>query len=287
MIRIVPATDNRDPNLVDLFVRSNDTPYEFRTVAEEKCYGAGHAGEPVHVLADEGGVLAGAAVVCGRYLRFLAVAPEQRRRGIGGRLLATVEEWLRERRETKAVVGGEPGNYFVPGVLRGDASAVGFFTRRGYHVTGEAVNLVAELTGRPVESPRAAGVVIARANEANRERALEFISREFGELWRFEVSHAFLDPAPPLFLASDGGELVGFSAHEVNNRGLGFYGPAGVRRDHRGGGIGAALLETSLNDLAARGYRRTVIPWVSSIPFYERVAGARVSEIFATMQKEL
>lgn len=272
-------------SLIDFFSDANDAPYDFRTVGEEKCFGAGADGPPRQLVIEHGGGIAAAAVICGKYLRLLAVQRSLRRGGVGSELLRDAEALVRAAGHRTIVVGGEPGNYFVPGTLSEDEKLCRFFEQRGYVRTGEAVNLIADLSHRHWERGAAAG--IERAQPSEREAVESFIEAHFGALWRFEVGHAFLDDTPPLFLARRDGELVGFSAHDVNNRGLGFYGPAGVRREVRGGGIGAALLTRSLSDLADRGYARTIIPWVSSIDFYRKVAHAEISNRFVTMEKEL
>lgn len=275
--------------LLALVVDASDAPYPLGPVAEEKVFGQGVGGPPEHLLHEQGGRLLGAAVVCGRFLRLLAVDRASRRHGIGSALLSRAEEAVRARGERTITVGGEPGNYFVPGVLASDADARRFFERRGYTVADEPQHLVADLgdlAGRPTLAAPP-GVVIERASQATRAAIEAFVSATFSEGWRFEVSHAFAAPSPPLFAAWRDGAVVGFSAHDVNNRGLGFYGPAGVHPAERGAGLGAALLRASLADLAARGHARTIIPWVSTVDFYRKVAGARVAERFALHRKAL
>lgn len=275
--------------LLALMTDTNDAPYPLGRVAAEKCFGEGVAGPPAHVLREEHGRLVGAAVVCGGFLRLIGVERSSRRRGVGGDLLARAERLARARGERTLTVGGEPGNYFVPGVLASDEPARRFFERRGYQATGEALNLTADLRERHWETPRGApdGVVVERATASTRHAALAFVAATFGEGWRFEVSHAFAAPSPPLFVARRGDAVVGFSAHDVNSRGLGFYGPAGVHPAERGAGLGAALLRASLTDLADRGYSRTIIPWVSSVEFYRKVARAVPAERFVTYRKAL
>ena len=50
-----------------------------------------------------------------------------------------------------------------------------------------------------------------------------------GRIWRFEAAKAFEREIPTIFIEEVDGELAGFAAHDVNNRGLGFFGPTGVK----------------------------------------------------------
>lgn len=273
--------------LTDLLAEANDAPYPLQTLVEEKCFGIGIDGAP-HVTGfrDAEG-LRGVVVQSGRYVRLLAVAPDARRSGIGTALLRHAEANVTSNR---VIVGGEPGNYFVPGISHDDHGTKSFFEKAGYRATSDAIHLVAELR-RPWLNDRRAlpeGLDVRRATSREQEQILDFIGREFGRLWRFEVSHAFEDrSAIPLYIAWRSDEPVGFSAHDVNNRGGGYYGPAGVLSTLRGGGVGRDLLLCSLADLRDRGYDRTIIPWVSSIEFYEKVAGATLDAKFWTMEKRI
>jgi GNAT superfamily N-acetyltransferase len=135
------ASRNDLPLILALLARANDTPYDLAAVAEEKCFGAGIAGEPVVRLFGDKGI----AVTCGKWLRILAVGRDARGRGIGTRLLED---------SGATVIGAEPGNYFTPGVLEAQRS---FFEKRGCRETASTWNLhcgtgchVPSLTTRPV-----------------------------------------------------------------------------------------------------------------------------------------
>ncbi len=64
--------------------------------------------------------------------------------------------------------------------------------------------------------------------------------------------------------------------------GVGVFGPYGVAAEHRGTGLGAALLDVGLAALRAMGYTQALIPAVGYdrlIAMYEQRTGARVCEI--------
>ena len=253
--------------LRELFARGNEAPYELVRVAEEKCFGPGVSGAPVvRVYGD----FQGAVVTCGKYVRVLVVDRRFRGRGIGSALLADAEA------RGAGVIGAEAGNYFLPGVLEEHA---GFFRKRGYGQTAETWNLQVELAGHPVAGSS------RRATQADRERVLTFIGEHFGRIWRFEAAKAFEDELPRIFITEDDGELTGFAAHDVNNRGLGWFGPTGVAESMRGRGLGCALLLASLADLRRLGHARAVIPWTDALDFYRKCCGAEAAHRFIAFAK--
>ena len=103
---------------------------------------------------------------------------------------------------------------------------------------------------------------------------------ECGAIWRFEASKAFDADPPTIFIEEVDGEIAGFAAHDVNNRGLGFFGPTGVKESMRGRGIGCRLLHASLADLGRLGYQRVVIPWTDALSFYAKCCGAQPAHEF-------
>lgn len=270
MIR--PAQPGELDRIEELLVRSNDSPYDIQRVAAEKCFGPGFAGETVVQVYEEDADLRGISVTCGRVLRLIAVDREHRRRGIGSEL-------LREAESRAHVAFAEAGNYFTPGVVERDQETRTFFCKRGYIESRWTWNL--EATELPAEiSDR-----VRRASHEERERILEFVAREFGAIWRFECSRAFDRTLPPLFIAEQDGAIAGFAVHDVNNVGLGFFGPTGVAKALRGSGFGSILLQASLADLRRLGYTRVVIPWTDALDFYRKACGAVPAHRFVTLTR--
>ena len=106
------------------------------------------------------------------------------------------------------------------------------------------------------------------------------IEHEFGPIWRFEAARG-----AAVFYVEDGGEIAGFSTHEANNRGLGSFGPTGVRISARGRGLGRLLVAASLADLRRLGYHRAVIPWTAATEYYRRTCEARIAHQFVILRK--
>jgi len=251
-----------------LLANANDAPYDLARVAEEKCFERGSAGEPVvRVWGDFEGV----SVTCGRSLRILAVDRAKRRRGIGSALLADAES------RGARIAAAEPGNYFTPGVA--DEASISFLQNRGWTAVSRTQNLVT--TELPDEIPSG----VQRATHADRERILDFIRREFGRLWAFEAAKAFDVEQPTLFISESEGTIEGFSAHDCNNRGLGFFGPTGVAHFARGQGIGHRLLRASLADLRRLGHERAIIAWTDAVDYYRKGCNAKVESRFVTFAR--
>jgi len=270
------ATRDDLPALRALFERANDAPYDLAAVAEEKCFGDGIAGAPVTRVIEEDAQVIAAAVQCGRWLRILVVDRAHRRRGLGSSLIGDA-----------TVIAAEPGNYFVPGVPMRDAGSRAFFAARGFTEGAVTWNLHVSLriaAARRIEETDG-GLRARRSTGDERDRVLEFVEREFGRIWRFEAAKAFERETPPAFITEEDGTLTGFAVHDVNNRGLGWFGPTGVAKSMRGRGIGARLLLASLADLQEMGYERVIIPWTDALDFYRKVCGAEPAEQFVAFEK--
>ena len=264
---------------------ANDTPYALVSVIEEKCFEEGAFGSPVTLLAEEKGEPAGLVTADDRGIRILAVRRSSRRKGIGTELLARVEERARAERRSSVEVYSGAGNYFLPGVPADDPGTLAFFDRRRYLRGDVAVNLVARLDSVPSvhEETR-----VERATAATVDEIVAFIRKRFGALWAFEAARAMKNDPPTLFAGrGPTGEIAGFAAHDANNRGLGFFGPAGVDPLLRKIGLGRELLGASLGDLRRLGYREAVISWAANEAFYARVCGAEPSLRMVRFSKPL
>ena len=116
------------------------------------------------------------------------------------------------------------------------------------------------------------GVAIRRPEAGERDRVVEWVRSAFSPGWAAECAVAFSMHPPACFIAMRDDALVGFACHDCTRRN--FFGPAGVRDDVRGRGIGAALTLATLAAMREAGYAYAIIGGVGPASFYERVAGA-------------
>lgn len=272
-------------------------------VAAEKLFGPSPAAaEPPHPmgLRLEDGRLAGVACVSGNRLRLLAVAPAHRGRGHGSALLAAAEDIVLHAGAAALHILDQPGNYLAPGLDQRNTETLTWLTRRGFVSAGAPrTNLLVALRGNPkVSAQRAAEVASAvaahpagyrlrRAGLGDAPALLPAIAAQFGGAWPFEVERALQLPEPGVHLAEQNGALCAFAAHDGNNQGLGWFGPAGTWPAHRGRRLGEALLLACLADLARTAATTAEIAWIGPEGFYESSCGITGRRIFLPLKKPL
>jgi GNAT superfamily N-acetyltransferase len=267
-------------------------------VADEKLFGpAPDAPRTETFGAFDGAEPIGVAAYSTRWIRLLAVHPDCRGRGIGTTLLAAAESAFTSRGEPVARVMDQPGNYLAPGIdLRND-DTIAWLERRGYTTTDTNTNLLIDVTNNErVSTGRAAalaercasvGYTVRRAGMADAPALVDAIGRSFSTGWAFEVERALGKPSGVHIAETADGGLAAFAAHDGNNRGLGWFGPAGTLADHRRKGLGEALLIACLADVAFAGHTHCEVAWIGPREFYDRSAGIASERTFATMRKEL
>jgi len=263
-------------------------------VAREKLFGAGPIGTPHALGAWEGSELVGVASVCARWLRVLAVVPDARGRGIGQALLAAAETIARDAGEHRLRALDQPGNYLAPGIDERNHDAIAWLAKRGWRRDGDArCNVRIAVRGNPRVSEARAAELAARAAAAGYEirRAhadepalLDAVAAGFGGAWPFELARALEHSPPGVHVARHGDAYCAFAAHDGNNRGLGWFGPTGTWPEHRGKGLGEALLLACLVDVA-RDHEFCEVAWIGPRPFYDKAAGIADERTFAAMIK--
>ena len=264
------ATRDDLPALEDLLRRANDSPYPAEVVAEEKCFGRGISGAPMTLIDDRH---RGLVVVCGRYIRLLAVDRDHRREGLGSELLREAEG------AGGRVICAEPGNYLTPGLSLADSGSLAFLHGHGYRQTADTWDL--DVTLGSFVSPSH----VSRVSDETRDEVLSFVEEEFGGIWRYEAALAADGPRASLFYVRSGTTVTGFAACDGNNRGLGSFGPTGVLESERGKGHGRALLHAALAELQTGGHEHAIIPWTDEFDFYRKSCGAVPAHQFVTMEK--
>lgn len=249
--------------------------------------------------AFDGESIAGLVATCGPWLRILAVGRDARGCGIGTSLLAWAESVIAGAGHPRSRTIAQPGNYLAPGLPEDDPETLAWFGRRGYTRDRRITNLLIDLRDNDrvtraraddlAAAAAAAGYRVGRATPAQQGETVEFVGRAFSPTWAYEVDQAFGRSPVAVHIAVHAatGAIAAFAAHDGNNRGLGWFGPAGTAEDHRGRGLGAALLVPCLLDVAATGRDQGVIAWIGPRGFYERVVGVSGERHYQVLSKVL
>jgi GNAT superfamily N-acetyltransferase len=265
-------------------------------VAEEKLFGPGPTALPQAFGAWDGPQLIGVAARCARYVRVLAVTPAVRRRGTGSALLAACEQAARETGEVRLRALDQPGNYLAPGIDARNLETIAWLEKRGWRRDGDPrLNVLIAVRDNPRVSAERADELAARARErgyeirrarADERALLDAVATTFGGAWPFELERALGASPVGVHVALHDGAYCAFAAHDGNNRGLGWFGPTGTWAEHRGKGLGEALLLACLVDVAVD-HERCEIAWIGPRPFYDKVAGIVEDRQFVPLVKDL
>lgn len=225
------------------------------------------------------------------WISLVLVRPEHRRQGLGSQLLRAAHAWLRERKVTKVLTGGDPGHLF-PGVPEECQGACDFFAAHGYAPRGDlAYDLRRKLSD--FEIPEQVRRTLARQTAfrvhpctvAHVPALMRFLEQTFPGRWLYETRLRLEQERSPqdIMLLSIGSRVVGF-AHTFQARSnrlgpsvywrqeleadYGGLGPMGIAEDVRGSGLGLALLAESVVRLKTDGVTDMVIDWTVLLDFY-------------------
>ncbi len=260
-------------------------PYDrIGVILEEKLLGPNGSRAGTTLVAWEADEPAGLIAMAGRWIKLFAVDPAKRHQGVGRTLLDLARSWVRQRGGGgKLRFMDHPGNYLSPGLDVREEAGRAWVARHGFRAASENVNLRVPLVDNPkVTEARgdelsaqasARGYDLRRVGRGERDLLLRVASEAFAPAWAFELGRAMGQDRPAVFAAWKEGVPVAFAAHDANNSGLGWFGPAGTLTAHRGNGLGEALLIQCLLDVRDRP-EGGVIAWIGPRQFYEKAAGA-------------
>ncbi|MFC2124097.1 GNAT family N-acetyltransferase [Bacteroidota bacterium] len=226
------------------------------------------------------------------YIKLMAVEKTYRRKGIAGTMYQKLENNLQSLDVNVVRIYDVPLNYWMPGIDPRYTPALCFAEKMGFERFADRVNMLTDLyshnwdTDSLEQELKSFQIEVKRADKADKKGILDFISKEWA-LWSNEIEMAFKDDPPSIHIALLDGEIKAFSAHNANNKGMGWFGPMGTHPDMRGKGIGAILLKRCLKDMKEQGLRHSIIPWVDPICFYAHHANARIDRIFWRYEKKL
>ncbi|PSK63942.1 Mycothiol acetyltransferase [Micromonospora sp. MH33] len=254
-VEIIELGADRLPEVVDLCRRALDLPEdaaEARAIVATLAERAAADRTVLRLGAVRGGALVG--VLVGSlsaqdprlgHVDLLAVAPEERRQGIGGGLLAGAEARLAALGAAELLLAGNPPQYAWPGIDVRYTPAVCAALRLGYRQDRTAWNMTADLSegSAALRSTEAAeqrlagrGVTVRRAEPADLPALAGFARATFGGAWDGELAGSVGRPDAGAHLAERDGEILGFAAYGSSRPS--WFGPMGTAPAAEGSGIG-------------------------------------------------
>ncbi|MED0902067.1 GNAT family N-acetyltransferase [Bacillus nitratireducens] len=122
---------------------------------------------------------------------------------------------------------------------------------------------------------------IRKAISSDFEKLARFVKGEFGERWLKSLDYGFrtYKEELPIFIAEQGGEIIGFACYDVVRGKKGLFGPMGTAKHNRVNGVGKTLLNHCLYNMKKSGYEYAIIGQAGPIEFYERCCNARLIPI--------
>ncbi|PFL17255.1 GNAT family N-acetyltransferase [Bacillus cereus] len=117
---------------------------------------------------------------------------------------------------------------------------------------------------------------IRKAISSDFEKLARFVKDEFGERWLKSLDYGFrtYKEELPIFIAEQGGEIIGFACYDVVRGKKGLFGPMGTAKHNRVNGVGKTLLNHCLYNMKKIGYEYAIIGQAGPIEFYERCCNA-------------
>ncbi|MGN9766775.1 GNAT family N-acetyltransferase [Micromonospora sp. SD12] len=305
-LKIVELGPDRLPAVVELCGRALDLPEDaaeapavvdtlWVRAADHRpvfAWGAHREGRLVGVLV--GSLAAGDGDARG-HVDLVAVAPQERRKGVGRALLAVAEARFAELGTVEVLLAGNPPHYAWPGIDVRYTPAICAALALGYRQDRTAWNMTADLSYddspalRPTEPAEerlaGQGVTVRRAGADDLPALVEFARATFGGAWDAELAGSVGREGAGCHLAERDGEVLGFAAYGSSRPS--WFGPMGTAPAAEGSGIGGVLLRRCLRDQRAAGVSAAQIGWVGPVPFYSGSAGARIERVFFLYRRSL
>jgi predicted N-acetyltransferase YhbS len=222
-------------------------------------------------------------------VRWLGALPGPDWEAVLRRLLDEMSSRLLARGVREIHLFAAPPHYLRPGVDIRETVLIAALQAMGWGHSATHFNMTCDLDawsspGAGVIFGDVEGYRVRRADPGERNALRGLIEREWGVTWRDAVLLGLGHEPVGVFVAEKGGELVGFSAYEVDQC-VGSFGPTGVTRAHRGHGLGARLLWSCLDDLQKKRRKECQIGWVGPVGFYHRACGAVLGPAYWMMTR--
>ena len=245
------------------------------------------------------------------FIKFIILDENQRQEETGRELLAEIEKRLRQKGADKIYFGSASPYYLFPGIYIDDNSLRSLLASYGWQESSERISRVIDTQNMSITESTLKELLSSKHNciknqniklendaqdaqkdisnknalvhsdsvislAANNERneVLGFIETEFSQSWAKETESAFI-PEHPAFcsIARDSkGKIIGFATiHSCNPN---WFGPMGVKKKLRKGGIGRLLLCHSVLHAKDQGTKKLLLPWINDKDaFYCNIIG--------------
>lgn len=248
------------------------------------------------------------------WISLVYVSRSNRKKGIGTKLLESLESKMKMYDVTSIQLGADIHNFF-PGIPNDfDNLSDLFFRNRGFNVSYYTHDLVKKLTKEDIlmyqsynnnqylDNDKLIDVTITYATKDNKNDLLDFFKRCFYGRWYDECLEYFNNNQieKEYLLAIVDKKIVGFL--RVNNQlideisyninwaerfdKLVGIGPLGVDSDYRNKGIAKMLLYFAISDSAKNGYSEALIDWTGLVTYYQRF-GFQVWKCYCYANKKI
>ena len=259
----------------------------------QQSFGDPHADPALLLKLQQGKRLLGVALGVTRpsrrglqgHVKFAAVAPGNRRRGLGSLLFGALEARLQGQGCASLHVGACPPPYISGGLPIEDTAGFCFLLKRGY-ARGEAVlDMEADLRAFQPRWTKADRKAMAdnklrKATADDAAGLMKMVEKAFPH-WAWEAESGLTRGT--VIVAGTKGTVQAFACCSATHPG--WFGPMGTVESQRGKGLGRLLLLRSMELLKAEGWGGARIPWVGPVPFYARYCGAVLGPTFWTFSK--
>lgn len=226
------------------------------------------------------------------WLVALGVAPEERGRGHGTRLLRSCLDFLATAGCSVVELGGNGERYLLPGLDPVAYPAMRrLLERAGFRRTGGTQAMACDLLANQPPVTTGSRFEYRHPDDGDIPELLRVVAK-MSESWSglFREYLARTERATHVWVAAGDGGIAGFAGSDIFPGCPGRFGPMGVLPAARGGGVGGRLLRLSLESMAARGHRRAWFLWGPEGESGSRMyasAGFRVNREFEFFSRDL
>ncbi|MGD9897638.1 MAG: GNAT family N-acetyltransferase [Calditrichaceae bacterium] len=226
------------------------------------------------------------------FLKLFAVSAAHRHKGIAKNLYEILDEKFRNSGVKSVKITTIPDNYYMPGIDSRYSDALAFIRSLGFSMIAESMNLVVTLQEQNFDTTpdernfNKQNYYFSRVTYEQRDEIISFLAENFKECLK-EGERVYFSYPVSMHIVREGNKIAGFAAHNTNNFGSGWFGPAGVIPEIKSRDLDVVLLKRCLQDMKEWEMNQAVIPDVTKISFYEAHAMAKEDRKFIKFEKKL